>query len=221
VVGSTQRPPQDIKLRQPVQMPKSGRSDRAIATRVGVLALQGAFVEHVGMLRQVGAEAVLVRLPRDLEGLDALILPGGESTTIGKLMDEWGLRGAICHAAQGGMPIYGTCAGMILMARDVIGHSQPILSLMDISVRRNAFGRQVDSFETDLQISVLSGQPFHAVFIRAPLIERVGEKVEVLASLPNGTITAAREGNLLVTSFHPELTNDPRLHKYFLSMAGR
>lgn len=183
--------------------------------------MQGAFVEHVGMLRQIGAEAVLVRLPRDLDGLDALILPGGESTTIGKLMKEWGVQDAIRDAAQSGMPIYGTCAGMILMAREVIGHSQPILGLMDISVRRNAFGRQVDSFETDLQISGLTGQPFHAVFIRAPLIERVGENVTVLASLPDGTITAAREGNLLVTSFHPELTNDPRLHEYFLSMAGR
>lgn len=183
--------------------------------------MQGAFVEHVTMLRRIDAEAVLVRLPRDLKGLDALILPGGESTTIGKLMVEWGLQEAIRSAALAGMPIYGTCAGMILMAREVIGHSQPLLNLMDISVKRNAFGRQVDSFETNLQISGLSGQPFHAVFIRAPLIERVGETVEVLASLADGTITAARQGNFLVTSFHPELTNDTRLHEYFLSMDDR
>ncbi len=221
MVGRLQETPSATQRLRPVWISEDRVGGRARASRVGVLAMQGAFIEHVDMLRQIGAEAVQVRLPRDLEGLDGLILPGGESTTIGKLMDAWGLRDAIRHVARTGMPIYGTCAGMILLASDVVGQAQPTLGLMDISVQRNAFGRQVDSFEIDLQIPVLNERQFHAVFIRAPLIQRMGDNVQALASLPNGTVVAAREGNLLVSSFHPELTNDPRLHEYFLSMAGR
>ena len=203
----------------PVAVPNQG--NQAAVTRVGILAMQGAFVEHAAMIRRLGAEAVLVRLPRDLEKVDALILPGGESTTIGKLMRAYGLLEAISHAAGIGVPIFGTCAGMILLAKEVAGQAQPHLGLMDIVVKRNALGRQIDSFETDLQISGLDPRPFHAVFIRAPIVEKVGEDVAILASLPDGTVAAAREGNLLVSSFHPELTDDPRLHEYFLRMAGR
>jgi 5'-phosphate synthase pdxT subunit len=187
--------------------------------RVGVLALQGAFREHREMLDRLGCEVVEVRLPEHLAGLDALILPGGESTTIGKLMAMYGLREPLRDFAASGRPVWGTCAGMILLARDV-GRSQPLLDLMDVRVRRNAFGRQLDSFETLLAFPALGEPPFPAIFIRAPLIESVGDEVMVLATLPDGTIVAARQGNLLATAFHPELTDDPRLHRYFLAMAG-
>lgn len=182
--------------------------------RVGVLALQGAFIEHEKMLQRLDMQAVEVRLPDHLDGLDALIIPGGESTTIGKLAVSFGLLEPLREFAQH-KPVWGTCAGMILLARD-IGRDQPLLGLMDVTVSRNAFGRQVDSFETDLHVPALGPEPFHAVFIRAPLVARVGEGVEVLARLEDGSIVAARQGHWLATAFHPELTGDPRFHRYFL-----
>ncbi|MDY6874929.1 MAG: pyridoxal 5'-phosphate synthase glutaminase subunit PdxT [Chloroflexota bacterium] len=191
--------------------------------KVGVLALQGAFIEHENILARIGVEPVEVRLPGELEGLGGLIIPGGESTTIGKLAAKWQLLEAIRTLAGNGCPIWGTCAGMILLAKEVMDGSsgQPGLKLIDVAVRRNAFGRQVDSFEVGLDVPALGQEPFHAVFIRAPLIERVGEGVEVLARLEDGTVVAARQGNLLATAFHPELTNDDRFHRYFLGLAGR
>ena len=193
--------------------------------RCGVLALQGAFIEHVQMLDSLGVEAVEVRLPEQLHDLDALIIPGGESTTIGKLAVAYKLVAPIRHMAEEGIPIWGTCAGMILLAKD-IGHEQPLIGVMDIVVERNAFGRQVDSFEIDLPIPALEavstpeehGRPFHAVFIRAPRVRSVGDGVQKIAALPDGSIVAARQGNLLVTAFHPELGDDTRFHRYFLAM---
>ena len=187
-------------------------------TRIGVLALQGAFREHIEALRELGADAVEVRLPEQLEGLDGLIIPGGESTAIGKLAVKYGLEKAIRRFAQAGKPVYGTCAGMIMLSKDV-GREQPLFGLMNIKVERNAFGRQLDSFETDLDIPALGEEPFHAVFIRAPKIESVGEGVEVLSRLEDSTPVAARQGNMIVTAFHPELTDDLRWHRYFLSLA--
>jgi len=186
--------------------------------RIGVLALQGAFVEHIALLRRLEVEAVPVRLPLRLEGLDGLVIPGGESTTIGRLMGEYGLVAPLRRLAGDGFPIMGTCAGMILMARRVSDVNVEPLGAMDIDVERNALGRQVDSFETDLEIPVIGESSFHCVFIRAPFIERVGDGVEVLARLPDGTGVAARQGNMVALAFHPELTNDLRLHDYFLSI---
>ncbi|MEP6776050.1 MAG: pyridoxal 5'-phosphate synthase glutaminase subunit PdxT [Chloroflexota bacterium] len=185
--------------------------------RVGVLALQGAFREHIDALRKLGVETVEVRLPEQLEGLDGLIIPGGESTAIGKLAVKYGLHDAIRRYVMAGHAVYGTCAGMIMLSKDV-GRDQPLLALMDIKVERNAFGRQLDSFETDLEIPALGDEPFPGVFIRAPRIESVGDGVEVLAKLENGTPVAAREGNMIVTAFHPELTDDLRWHRYFLAL---
>jgi pyridoxal 5'-phosphate synthase pdxT subunit len=184
--------------------------------KIGVLALQGAFREHIEALRKLGVEAVEVRLPEQLSGLDGLIIPGGESTAIGKLAVKYGLQYAIQRYAQAGKPVYGTCAGMILLSRDV-GHDQPLLGVMDVKVERNAFGRQLDSFETDLDIPALGDEKFPGVFIRAPKIESVGEGVDVLARLDDGTPVAAQQGNMLVTAFHPELTEDLRFHRYFLA----
>lgn len=186
--------------------------------KVGVLALQGAFIEHKKKLEWLGADVVEVRLPQDLDGLDGMIIPGGESTTIGKLAVEYGLVQPLKDFALK-KPVWGTCAGMIFMARD-IGLEQPLLGIMDITVERNAFGRQVDSFETGLQIDVLNGDgPFPAIFIRAPRIAAVDEQVvQVLARLEDGSAVAARQGHWLVTSFHPELSDDDRLHRYFLEM---
>ncbi len=186
-------------------------------TTIGVLALQGAFIEHVHALHRLEVEAREVRLPRDLEGLDGLIMPGGESTTIGKLMVQYGLDEPLRARARDGFPIWGTCAGMILLAKDIGGLRQPLIGVMDIVVERNAFGRQLDSFETDLRIAAIGDEPFHAIFIRAPLIHAVHGAAEILAQLPDGRIVAAREGNLLATSFHPELTADDRLHRYFVA----
>jgi 5'-phosphate synthase pdxT subunit len=188
--------------------------------KIGVLALQGDFAEHMKMLRQLGVEAFEVRLPAQLTGLAGLILPGGESTTIGKLCVDFGLLQPLQEFGQT-HPIWGTCAGAILLSRDA-RRSQPLLGLMDIRVQRNAFGRQVDSFEADLDIAGLgkvtnTGTPFHAFFIRAPIIESVQGSARVLASLPDGRIVAARQDHLLATSFHPELTGDTRFHEYFLS----
>jgi 5'-phosphate synthase pdxT subunit len=193
---------------------------------VGVLALQGAFREHIEMLSHLGVQVREIRKPAELIGVDALIIPGGESTTMGKIGRANGLYEAIRALAQAGRPVWGTCAGLILLAHD-IGPEPPHLDLMHVKVRRNAFGRQVDSFETDLYIPALeppgqsaAGQPFPAIFIRAPIIESAGPGVEVLARLRDGTIVAARQGNLLATSFHPELTGDTRFHRFFLSLAA-
>ena len=186
--------------------------------KIGVLALQGAFREHVEALRELGVEAVEVRLPEQLNGLDGLIIPGGESTTIGKLAVHYGLQEAITRYAQQGRALYGTCAGMIMLSKD-IGRDQPLFGMMDIKVERNAYGRQLDSFETDIEVPDLGDEPFRAVFIRAPRIESVGEGVDVLARLEDGSPVAARQGNMLVTAFHPELTPDLRFHRYFLAMA--
>ncbi len=182
----------------------------------GVLALQGDFAEHVAVLERIGVSALEVRLPRDLERVDALIMPGGESTTFGKLAVRWGMIEPIRAFARAGKPVWGTCAGLIFLARDV-GRDQPTLALMDIRVKRNAFGRQVDSFTIGIDIAGVAGGPYPGVFIRAPLIESVGPGVEVLSTLADGTIVAARQGNLLATSFHPELTRDARVHEFFLS----
>jgi len=190
--------------------------------RIGVLALQGAFVEHETILAHLGVETTEVRLPEHLDGLNGLIIPGGESTTIGKVAQRWGLLEPIRDLARSGGGIWGTCAGMILMAKEVLDGKpdQPLLSLMDVAIRRNAFGRQVDSFEADLNVPVLGDDPFHAVFIRAPLVERVGKGIETLAQLDDGTIVAVRQDNLLATAFHPELTQDNRFHRYFLTMCA-
>lgn len=183
---------------------------------VGVLALQGDFAEHESMLNRLDVASREVRLPVDLEDLDALIIPGGESTTIARLMEAYGLVSPIQQFAAT-KPVWGTCAGMILMARRATTLDRATLDLMDIEVERNAFGRQVDSFEADLDVADIEG-PVHAVFIRAPLIRSVGEGVKVLARLENGAIVAARQGHLLATAFHPELTDDLRMHRYFLSI---
>ena len=185
--------------------------------KIGVLALQGAFIEHIQMLAQLGIEAVEVRLPAHLAGLDGLIIPGGESTTIGKLADSYGLIEPLRRFAKA-KPTWGTCAGMIFLAKDIGIDEQPILAAMDIRVNRNAFGRQIDSFETDLHIEGLGGEPFHAVFIRAPVVTQAGETVSVLARLDDGRIAAVRQGHLLATAFHPELTADLRLHAYFCAI---
>ena len=189
--------------------------------RIGVLALQGAFEEHITILHQLDVEAIEVRLPADLDGLDALIIPGGESTTIGKLAVEYELMEPL-RRFSAEKPIWGTCAGMIFMAKDTGAH-QPLLSVMDIVVQRNAFGRQVDSFEVDLSVPALENgrsNPFPAVFIRAPRLLEPDQEAgtEIIARLEDGTAVAARQGHWLVTSFHPELTHDPRFHQYFLNL---
>lgn len=186
---------------------------------VGVLALQGAFVEHEAMLQNLGVATTQVRVPAQLEQIDRLIIPGGESTTIGKLLESYKLLEPIKQRAQAGMPVWGTCAGMILLARQITEgrrEGQPALGLMDITARRNAFGRQLDSFETALEVPILGDEPFQAVFIRAPQIDQVGPDVEVLARLADERIVAARQNHLLATAFHPELTHDDRLHRLFL-----
>lgn len=180
--------------------------------------MQGAFVEHARVLRELGAEPVLVRQPQELAELDGLIIPGGESTTIGRLMDLYGLTAPIRQMATRGLPVMGTCAGLILLARRVTTLDRETLGVLDIGVERNAYGRQVDSFETELEVAALGAQPFTAVFIRAPVISDVGPEVEVLARLENGSPAAVKQGNLLGTSFHPELTSDPRFHAYFLGL---
>jgi 5'-phosphate synthase pdxT subunit len=190
-----------------------------ITPTIGVLALQGDFAEHIAILRALGAEAVEVRLPSQLPTLDALIIPGGESTTITRLLDIYEMREPLKRLGAEGLPIWGTCAGAIVLAKQATDLDRPNLALMDIEVRRNAFGRQVDSFEEDLRIAGFEGAPFHAVFIRAPSIERAGPSVQVLAALPDGAIVAAREGSLLATSFHPELTGDTRFHQALIDLA--
>jgi len=184
---------------------------------VGVLALQGDFAEHLAMLSRIGVDSREVRKVGDLEGVDALIIPGGESTTIGKLMARYGLDEAIRARAQQGMPIYGTCAGLILLAQAIEGSDQPRLGLMDIAVVRNAFGRQIESFEADIPFAPTPEQPVRGVFIRAPIVSRVGAGVQALSEFA-GKIVAVQQGNLLATAFHPELTDDTRVHRYFLSL---
>jgi 5'-phosphate synthase pdxT subunit len=191
--------------------------------RIGVLALQGDFREHVAMLRGIGVEAIEVRLPKDLDRSDGLVLPGGESTTIGKLLVTFGLMEPVRDRALTGMPMYGTCAGAIVLAQRVNGRGveQPLVGVLDLEIQRNAFGRQVDSFEADIPLSFLPDEPFHAVFIRAPIIQSVGCHVNVLGRLDDGTIVAAQQGNILVTSFHPEMTRDGRVHRYFADLVER
>ncbi|MFC1913398.1 pyridoxal 5'-phosphate synthase glutaminase subunit PdxT [Chloroflexota bacterium] len=188
--------------------------------KIGVLAAQGAFAEHIAMLKKLKVAALPIRLPRELEGVDGLVIPGGESTAISRLMANYNLIDEIKNRAHGGLPILGTCAGMILLANELPDSSVEPLGLIDITVRRNAFGRQVDSFETDLSIPVLGEKSFPAVFIRAPLIERADGNVTILAKLNNGADVAARQGNLLVSAFHPELTSDLRFHRYFLDIVA-
>lgn len=188
---------------------------------VGVLALQGAFREHEQVLHELGHEVTQVRLPQHLQQIDRLIIPGGESTTIGKLLITSGLLEPIKQRAREGMPVWGTCAGMILLATNITEgrpEGQPALALMDITARRNAFGRQLDSFEASLHVPRLGEEPFHAVFIRAPLIDQVGDGVETLATLDDGRIVAARQDHLLATAFHPELTHDARFHQLFVEL---
>ena len=187
---------------------------------IGVLALQGDFAEHIAVLHKLGVDAIEVRLPEQLDGLDGLIIPGGESTAISRLMVRWGLLEPVREHARRGMAVWGTCAGAILLAVEAGDLDREGLRLMDIDVVRNAFGRQVDSFETDLAVPALGPQPYHAVFIRAPLIRRIGPRAEALAALADGTVVAARQDKLLATAFHPELTDDTRFHQYFLSLAA-
>lgn len=210
--------------------------------KIGVLALQGGFAEHVATLRRLGGEpeggawsrspddqgvgkvtaveALEVRLPEQLASVDALIIPGGESTTIGKLLVEYGLLDPLRRRIADGLPVLGTCAGAIVLARDVGGLDQPLVGAMDLTVRRNAFGRQLQSFEADLVVPMLGDRPIRAIFIRAPVIVGVGPEVEVLARLEDGTVVAARQGRLLATAFHPELTPDTRFHQYFVRLIG-
>ncbi len=187
--------------------------------KIGVLALQGAFIEHIKAMQRLGAEAVPVRRPDELKGLDGLIIPGGESTAILNLMASYKLLRPLKELARADFPIWGTCAGMVCLARRVSNPNSAgtkTLSAMNMVVKRNAFGRQVDSFETELKMTALGDKPFPAVFIRAPIIESAEPPVEIMAKLDDGTIVAARQGRLLATAFHPELTADLRLHRYFL-----
>ncbi|HET7813638.1 MAG TPA: pyridoxal 5'-phosphate synthase glutaminase subunit PdxT [Candidatus Baltobacteraceae bacterium] len=189
-------------------------------TLVGVLALQGNVVEHLAALERAGADAIPVKTPADLERADALVIPGGESTTVMKLLDRFGLNEPIVRRVRAGMPLWGTCMGMIVVAHDVAGMEQPTLDLLDVTVKRNAFGRQNDSAETQLEIPALGGEPFPAIYIRAPWIERIGPGVDVLAER-DGHGVMVRQNNVLGTSFHPELSGDDRIHKYFLTMAAQ
>ncbi|MBZ4687611.1 MAG: pyridoxal 5-phosphate synthase pdxT subunit [Clostridia bacterium] len=186
---------------------------------IGVLALQGAFREHKQMLEKCGCEVVEVRKNIHLEKLDGLIIPGGESTTIGKLLEDWDLFQPIKERGLNGMPIFGTCAGMIILAKNIVDSDQKRLGLMDVEVVRNAYGRQVDSFEADLEISVLGEKPFRGIFIRAPYIKSVEPQVGIMAE-HDGKIVMVRQGNFLSCAFHPELTDDDRVHRYFLQMVN-
>jgi 5'-phosphate synthase pdxT subunit len=190
--------------------------------KIGVLALQGDFAEHIASIRELGAEALAIRLPQDLESLDGLVIPGGESTTIGRLMLCYGFVETLRKLSQDDFPMFGTCAGMILLAKSVLDLPDvATIGAMGIKVRRNAFGRQVDSFETFLSVPALGEVPFPALFIRAPIILEAEPGVEILASLPGGTPVGAKQGNLLVSAFHPELTSDLRFHAYFLDIVSR
>ena len=188
--------------------------------RVGVFALQGDVREHIRSLTSIGVESIEVRNASDLSSVDGLILPGGESTTISKLIDIFGLRKSLTDFIAAGKPVFGTCAGMIMLAKEVLdaASGQRSLEAMDISVRRNAFGSQLDSFETEIEFD---GKLANVAFIRAPIVERVGPGVEVLSKLPSGAVVAVRSGNLLATAFHPELTGDNSVHEYFVAMVSK
>ena len=188
--------------------------------KLGVLAVQGDFAEHLAILASIGVKGVEVRLPEDLRGISGLILPGGESTTMRRLIVRWGLREPILDLARSGATLFGTCAGMIILSKVIADGEEPVLPLLDVTVRRNAFGRQLDSFEAQVEVPVLGAQPVHAVFIRAPIVERVGPDVNVLATLDDGRIVAVRERNLIATAFHPELTGEPRFHRLVAAMAS-
>lgn len=188
--------------------------------RIGVLAMQGAFAEHIATLNQLKVQTLPVRLPAELDDLDGLIIPGGESTSISKLALDYKLMNKIVSLAENGLPVFGTCAGMILLASKTSGSDVSPLGIMDITVRRNAFGRQRESFETELSIPALGEKPFPGVFIRAPIIDQANNGVEILARLTDGTGVAARQGKILATAFHPELTGDLRFHRYFLDIAS-
>jgi len=186
--------------------------------RIGILALQGAVREHAAAVREVGAEPVEVRLPADVVGLDALILPGGESTTMRRLIERYGLRQPILDLATSGAPLFGTCAGMILLAARSADAEEAVLPLLDVTVRRNAYGRQLDSYEADLEMPAIGPEPVHGVFIRAPVVSDAGPEVEVLARDTEGRPIAVRQGKVLATAFHPELTAERRLHRLLLEM---
>jgi len=188
--------------------------------KIGVLAVQGAFREHLATFAAIGVDGVEVRLPRDLDGIAGLILPGGESTTMRRLIDRWGLREPILALGRSGVPIFGTCAGMIILSTEIAGGEEPVLPLLHVVVERNAFGRQLDSFETDLTVPILGETPVHAIFIRAPIIEEIGPEVDVLARLDDGRIVAVRERNVIATSFHPELAGETRFHRLVATMAA-
>jgi len=189
--------------------------------RVGVLALQGTFIEHIEIMRQLGVEALPIRLPHELNTLNGLIIPGGESTTMLRLMESFGLIQPIREMARDGLAIWGTCAGMVLLAKSISNYEMETLGLMDMKVRRNAFGSQIDSFEVDLEIPLVGEEPFHAVFIRAPVIKEAESGVKILSRLPDSTIVAAKQNRLLACAFHPEFTDDLRFHSYFLNMVSQ
>jgi len=188
---------------------------------VGVLAVQGDFAEHIAVLAKLDVQAREIRLPEHLDSLDGLIIPGGESTTLSRLMTIYNLREPVQQMAAEGCAVWGTCAGMIMLSHEITENDPVPLGIMDIGVQRNAFGRQVDSFEQSLEVSAFGPDPYHAIFIRAPLIIRVGEEVEVLSALDADRPVAVQQGKLMATSFHPELTNDYRFHRYFLELANR
>ena len=185
---------------------------------LGVLAIQGDFLEHIQTLDRLGVPSREIRMPGQLDEVDGLIIPGGESTTIVQLIDIYGFRTKLTEKVESGLPVWGTCAGMIVIADELTNHRPEPLHLMDINVSRNAFGRQVDSFEADLQIGGIEGPPFRCVFIRAPVVNSIGAEVRVLARLPDDRPIAVRQGNLLGTSFHPELTDDTRVHELFVKI---
>lgn len=200
---------------------RAGISEASPSTddlRIGVLAMQGDFAEHIHHLRKLGVEAIAVRTAEQLASCDGLIIPGGESTTIARLLITFGLMEPLRAQIEAGLPVWGTCAGAIMLAKDVPALDRPPIGAMDITVDRNAFGRQIDSFEADLQVAGIEDGPMHTVFIRAPVISRIGPGVKVLAQLPDGRVVACREGALLATSFHPELTDDSRFHRLFVEI---
>jgi 5'-phosphate synthase pdxT subunit len=201
-------------------MTLSTHGDQHSRVKIGVLAVQGAFAEHIAILEQLGIDAVAVRLPEDLNGVSGLIIPGGESTAMRKLIDGWGLYQPILDLAHKGAPIFGTCAGMILLSKEITDGDSSVFPLLDISVKRNAFGRQLESFESELKVPVLGDRPVHAVFIRAPVVERVGPDVDIIAELEDGRVVAVRSGNILATAFHPELAGETRFHRLIATMAA-
>jgi len=202
-------------MAQPLARPMPAADRRP---RVGILAVQGAVREHVEALRAVGADPVLVRLPADFADLDALILPGGESTAMRRMIDQYGLREPIRAMARAGAPMLGTCAGMILLADRLADGEDPVLQLLDVEVQRNAYGRQLDSFEAEIDVPALGPEQLHGVFIRAPVLSDVGPRAEVLARDPQGRPIAVRQGRVLATAFHPELTGDRRMHSLLLGL---